>query len=194
MIKLGITGGIGSGKTTVCHFFSLLGIPVYNSDLRAKILMNNSEEIRENIMSLFGNDIYLTNGTLNRKKLSKLVFNSKCLLQKLNNIVHPAVREDFLLWTKSVNSKYIIQESAILIDSGFYKAMDKVITVTAPINDKIKRVITRDNCSKNDVLNRMNNQISDEERFKFSDFIIQNGDNNLIISKILEIDKKLNNE
>lgn len=193
MIKLGITGGIGSGKTTISQFFNLLKIPVYNSDLRAKILMNNSEEIKESMYNIFGENIYSSDGILNRKELSKLVFSSKDLLQELNNIVHPVVKNDFLQWTKKFNSKYVIQESAILIDSGFYKMMDKVLTVTAPIDCKIKRVMARDNCTENEVISRMNNQISDKEMFKFSDFIIQNDDKNLIILKILEIDKKISN-
>ncbi|MFV0522285.1 MAG: dephospho-CoA kinase [Mangrovibacterium sp.] len=192
MIKLGITGGIGSGKSTICKFFSLLGIPVYESDNRAKALIDNSPIIKKKLISSFGESIYRKDGSLDRRKLADMVFNSPYLLRKLNNIVHPEVRDDFLQWTKKqVNAPYVIQESAILFDSNFYQIMDKTLTVTAPISERISRVTNRDSTTKKKVLERINNQMADEQRLNLSDYVIYNGANDLIIGQILEIDKIL---
>ena len=132
MLKIGLTGGIGTGKTTVAHLFSGLGIPIYDSDARAKELMADNAKLKNKIVQSFGNESFI-GGQLNRKHLSKQVFNSKDLLNKLNAIVHPFVLEDFNLWVSNQNTKYIIKESAILIESGAHQNMDKIILVTCPL-------------------------------------------------------------
>lgn len=194
MIKLGITGGIGSGKSTICKLFSLLGIPIYESDAQAKNLMNNSPVINERLLSTFGNTIYREDGNLDRKKLAHIVFNSPYLLKELNNIVHPEVRRDFLCWAeKQKDAPYVIQESAILFNSGFNQIMDKTLTVTAPITERINRVIARDLASKEQVLERINNQMNDEQQIALSDYVIHNGSNDLLIVQVLKIDQILRN-
>ncbi|MFV0365443.1 MAG: dephospho-CoA kinase [Mangrovibacterium sp.] len=192
MIKLGITGGIGSGKSTICHIFRILGIPIYESDARAKTLMDNSPIIQIKIKNTFGESIYREDGSLDRKKLANLVFNSPSLLDKLNEIVHPEVRKDFISWVnEQVSTPYVIQESAILFESGLHQIMDKTLTVAAPLSTRIERVIKRDQVSKKQVLERINNQMSDEQRIALADFSICNGEKDLIVAQILKIDKIL---
>lgn len=194
MIKLGITGGIGSGKSTVCQVFALLGIPIYDSDKQAKLLMNRSPIIRQKLMESFGKTIYQEDGTLNRKQLASLVFNSPPLLQQLNEIVHPVVKKDFMCWADSQNSApYAIQESAILFDSGFHLLMDKTLTVTAPLEERINRVMKRDKTNRQQVQERIDSQMSDEKRLEMSDYEIKNGNQDLIIAVVLKLDKILRN-
>jgi len=188
---LGITGGIGSGKTYVSSIFEHLDVPVYYADVRSKFLMNNDEEIRNKIISLFGNEAYLDE-ELNRKFLSKAIFENKVLKSKLEEIVHPAVRKDFEYWVKHFSYKpLLIKESALLIESGTYEEMDYIVVVTAPKDIRIKRVVKRDNLNYDDVLKRMNAQLSDNERLKYADFIVDNSGNVLILPQIVEILNKI---
>jgi len=191
MLKIGITGGIGSGKSTVCRVFSALGIPVFEADRIAKDLMNTNEEIYEKLVNLFGATVYLTDHTVDRKYLAGIVFNNPSLLAKLNEIVHPVVSETFFNWCEKQQSPYIIHEAAILFESGFYKMMDKTIAVVTIENERIQRVMKRDGLTLELVNERIKNQWSDDERIKLADFVIGNNDDELIIPQIIEIDKKL---
>ena len=175
MRKIGLTGGIGSGKTTVAKLFKELGVPVYNSDLRAKKLMKNSREIRTAVIDLLGKDSYVLE-RLNKKYIADKVFSNKELLQKLNAIVHPAVRNDFLKWVKSKKTPYVIQEAAILFENSSYSNFDKIILVKAPKKVRLERILERDNGSKEEILARMENQWDDSEKIPLSDYIIENID------------------
>ena len=191
MVKVGITGGIGSGKSTVCKVFAFLGIPVFEADIVAKQLMNSNTEIRTRLINLFGSTVYLPDRTIDRKYLAGIVFNNPPLLAKLSEIVHPVVHKSFDEWCRKQNSPYIIHESAILFESGFYKLMDKTIVVVANEDERIERVMKRDKMTKELVKQRIKNQLNDEEKIKLADFVIGNNDNELIIPQIVEIDKKI---
>ena len=191
MLKIGITGGIGSGKSTVCRVFLAFGIPVFEADKIAKDLMNANEEIREKLANLFGATVYLPDGVVDRKYLAGIVFNNPSLLEQLNSIVHPVVRQTFFDWCDKQKSPYIIHEAAILFESGFYKMMDKTITVVTNENERIQRVMKRDGLTLELVKERIRNQWSDKERIKLADFVIGNNDDELIIPQIIEIDKKI---
>jgi dephospho-CoA kinase len=193
MLKVGLTGGIGSGKSFISDIFTHLGIPVYNSDDRAKYLMNYSEKIKKEIKKLFGNDSYYDN-QLKTKSIAAKVFNDSSLLFKLNQIVHPAVYSDFHAWCKKqnkVNTPFVLKEAAILFESGAYKHMDKNILVTAPQKLRIERVMNRDGVSEDEVKIRIKNQSSAEELMPLADFILKNDDKELILPQIINIYNKL---
>lgn len=191
MIKVAVTGGIGAGKSIVCQVFSKLKVPVFNADLVAKKLTDEDDEIKTKLIALFGNDIYLRNGTLHRKKLAEIIFNDKIALRNVNNIIHPKVYENFTAWCKKQESPYIIQEAAIVFENKHTKRFDKIITVTAPDDVKITRVIKRDKTTKDQVVERMKNQLPDAFKMKHSDFVIHNNGTQLMIPQILKIDKEL---
>lgn len=170
---VGLTGGIGSGKTTVAGFFKDLNIPVYIADEAGKKLMNTSSEIRNEIIGLFGENAY--EGELpNRKYIASRVFNDPEQLAKLNNIIHPAVEADFREWLSKQTSAYVIYEAAILFETGGYKKCDLIILVTAPQKLRVERLQKRDDSSKSEIQERMNNQWSDEKKSGMADFIINN--------------------
>ena len=170
---IGLTGGIGSGKTTVANYFKSFGIPIYIADDEARKIMK-SADIIEAIKNSFGDAIF-ENEILNRDKLAKIVFNNPKKLEKLNNIVHPAVKNHFEQWLmQNQSAPYVIYEAAILFESGRYKDCDLIVTVVAPIESRIERVIKRDNSTRELVLKRINAQWTDEERILKSDFIIEN--------------------
>lgn len=155
MKKIGITGGIGSGKTIVCDIFKILGVKVYNSDTRAKELLDTDEEIVKSIKAVFGSEIYVS-GKANRKLLAEKVFNNPEALRKLNSIVHPAVFADFDKWLGNhAHEPYIIKEAAIMLESGANKFLDKVVLVYSPVEIRLQRVMNRDNSSRDAVLSRM---------------------------------------
>jgi len=191
MLIIGLTGGIGSGKTTAAEVFQKLGIPVYNSDEEAKKLMNSDTTIINKLKMIFGYDIYDSNNLLNKKKLADLIFNNKDKLNTVNSIVHPAVKKHFSKWVNKQNAPYAIKETAILFESGIDKDLDKIITVTAPIQLRINRVIKRDSISVEEVMKRINNQFDDEYKIAKSDFVILNDNKELIIRQILSIHKKI---
>lgn len=170
---IGLTGGIGSGKTSIAKYFEQNGIPVYIADDRAK-MVSSKPEVVEKIITAFGNEILDNNKSISKEKLSNIVFTDKKKLQLLNSIIHPEVKKDFIEWVKMQNKPFVIKEAAILFESGSYKDCDLIITITAPIEERIKRVMLRDNISREKVLDRISNQWSDEERIKKSDFIIEN--------------------
>ena len=193
MLKVGITGGIGAGKSTVSSVISSLGYPVYDSDQRAKWLMSNCDELKHEIIKLFGKDAFL-NDELNRKFISNLVFKNPVLLDELNQIVHPKVALDYNLWVNhNKNASILFKEAAILIESGAYKEMDKIIVVLCSIEQRISRVILRDGVSADKIKKRMEVQLSDKERIAVSDFVIDNSetDSNLKIKVEQIIDKLL---
>ena len=190
MIVVGLTGGIGAGKSTIATFFKELNVPVYFADNEAKRLMHTSKVVKEKIINEFGENAYIHN-KLNRLFLAAIVFNDKSKLTAINAIVHPSVSNSFKRWTHKQTSPYVIQENAILFENGTSHKFDYIITVTAPLDEKIQRVMVRDNVKRADVLTRINNQISDSEKIKRSDFVIHNLD--LVSSKkeVIKIHKKL---
>ena len=190
MLKVGLTGGIGSGKTTVAEIFYSLGIPVYNSDERAKFLMENDPSLRVTIIEYFGEESYRSEG-LNRLYLSKEVFSDKSKLQKLNSLVHPVVGNDFAVWCKNQSALFVVKEAAILIESGAYKGLDKIIIITASENTRMDRVMDRDDVKASEVRDRINNQMADSERLKYADFIIDNDGSKMLIPQVKEIFNKL---
>lgn len=186
MIKIGITGGIGSGKSTVCRIFQILGVPVYNADNKAKYLMANDKALKISIINLLGSESY-KNNHLNREFIASKVFKDKDLLKKLNALVHPAVKNDFIKWSEKQKAPYVIYEAALMIESGSYKLLDKVIVVTAPLELRIARVCERDKVHQEKVLARINNQLSQEEMLKYADHVITNDGKISLISQVLEL-------
>jgi len=184
--KLGVTGGIGSGKTSVCRVFTILGIPVFSTDRDAREIMNNDKVIIQGINSIARKDLYHT-GDLDRKELAILIFNDNALLEKVNSLVHPIVFDHFNRWEKKQTAPYVIMEAAILFESGASNLVDKIATIVAPIEERLNRVIHRNSLSREQVLDRMRNQIDDESRIKLSDYVIYNSENDMIIPAILKI-------
>ena len=174
MVKVGLTGGIGSGKTTVSNFLLDYGIPVYNSDSKGKTLMNTNLELKNNIVSIFGERVY-DNGILNTNLLSNIVFNDFTKIEQLNNLVHPKVAQDFNQWVgKNNNKPILVKEAAILIESGAYLNMDKIILVVSEKSTRINRVSKRDNFDLESIEKRINLQLKDNEKIKYADYIIEN--------------------
>ena len=192
MLKVGITGGIGSGKSTVSRFFSELGIPVYDSDQRAKSLMQHDDSIIIKIKKEFGDDSYLNN-VLNRSHIAEIVFKNELKLKQLNAIVHPVVRTDFNNWlSQNSNARFVIKEAAIMIESGAYKDLDKLIVVNANREQKIKWIKKRDHLLLEDIENRIQNQLSDKIRNQYADFIIENNSSKKVLKQqVLSIYNKL---
>ncbi len=190
-LAIGITGGIGSGKSTVCEVFKLLGVPVFEADTVAGRLINSDSEIKNNLIQLYGNEIYNSDKKINREKLANIIFNSDVELEKVNKVVHPAVRKEFTNWLKLQKTDYVIHEAAILIESGFYKMMDFTILVSAPEEMRIERVMRRNNLTRENVISRMAKQWPDSEKRKLAGAELVNDNKNLLIPQILEIDKKL---
>lgn len=193
-ILVGITGGIGSGKSTVAKIFSILGIPVYFADDRAKWLMETNHELINQIISAFGRQSYLESGKLNRAYLSKEVFGNVANTQTINSFVHPAVKSDFEAWSAIQESPYVLKEAALLFETGSYKELYKTITVTSPLRVRINRVLLRDPQRSEEQLNAIiDQQMPDEEKISKSDFIIKNIDNKLLIPQVLQIHQKIIN-
>lgn len=191
-MKLGITGGIGSGKTSVSRVFNVLGIPVFSADAEARTIMESDEGIIGTINSITGRDMY-RNGSLNRAELAELIFNNEELLKKINRTVHPVVLEYFKRWEKLQDAPYVIMEAAILFESGAARLVDRVLTVIAPVEERINRVIKRNNLTRSQVMNRINNQTSDEEKIKQSHYVIDNSENAMIIPAILKVHEEILN-
>ena len=187
MQKIGITGSIGSGKSIVCKIFEQLGVPIYNADERAKLLMISNAEIIRKVKLLFGNESYTETGELNRKHISNIAFNNKDLLTQLNQTVHPIVFKDFENWIlakEQLNIKYIIKEAALMFETDSYKKLDKFIVVTAPMELRINRTMQRDSISKEQVISRMNNQLSQEEKLANADYEIINDEQISLIEQV----------
>lgn len=190
-LTIGITGGIGSGKSTVCKVFKMLGVPVFEADTVAKNLIGSHSEIRDGLIKLFGKGIYNQNGVINRKKLAHIIFNDDIQLAKVNNLVHPVVRAEFEKWADLQKTNYVIHEAAILFESDFYKIMDFTILVTTSKNIRIERVLKRDGTSAKQVKERMKNQWNDEQKRKLATLEIKNNNRDLIIPQIIKIDNQI---
>ena len=189
MIKIGLTGNIGSGKSTVARIFEILGVPVFYADLEAKKILER-KNIQDQIKKYFGDGIIDKNNTINRKLLASLIFKDKVSLNFLNNLIHPEVSKAFDSWLKKqLNSPYIIHEAAILFESGFDQFMDKIVYVYAPKHLRIKRIIRRDKLGEQEINQRIKNQWSDKQKMEKSDYVIVNGNNDLLIPQVLKIHK-----
>jgi dephospho-CoA kinase len=189
-MKLGITGGIGSGKTSVCKVFNVLGIPVFSADPEAREIMDNDRNMKREINKIVGKDIY-PGGQLNRMELASLIFNNRDLLERVNSLVHPVVFEHFNRWAEKQTTPYVIMEAAILFESGASKLVDRVATIVAPVEERISRVTRRNKLNRDQVMERIKNQMTDEERIKMSDYVINNSENDMIIPVILSINEDL---
>lgn len=193
MIRVGITGGIGSGKTVVCKIFQRLGVPVFFADDEAKVILNEDSEIKEQLKQIYGQDIYTKNG-INKAKLASIIFNDLRELEKVNKLIHPKVRSRFFNWTSKYTSHpYVIEEAAVLFESGAYKDLDINVLVYASEELRIKRVMERDQVDREHVLSRMQNQMSEEEKKKLADKIINNDGEQMIIPQVLSIDEQIKN-
>lgn len=191
MIKVGLTGNIGSGKSLVSQTFEALGVPVFYADSEARKILNTNEIVHL-IRNTFGKDVVQANNEINRKKLASIVFNSTHDLTKLNDLIHPKLGESFINWTHEHQDKpYVIQEAAILFESHFNHLMDQIITVSAPLEIRLKRVIARDNTHKEEVLARMKNQWPDGKKEELSDFVINNDGSEMLLPQILKIHQEL---
>ena len=189
---IGITGGIGSGKSTVSKIFQLLGIPVYASDDRAKWLMAYDAELKSQICSAFGDQSYLADGGVNRSFLAEKIFSDPEKVEQINALVHPAVGRDFKTWAEDQATPYVLKEAALLFETGSYKELDKVINVSSPLKIRMARVLARDTHRNEDQVNQiMNRQMPDEEKNELADYIVKNTDNKLLIPQVLEIHRKL---
>lgn len=173
MYIVGLTGGIGSGKSTIAKWFEEKGIPVYEADVEAKKLMNENLDLKQKLIELMGEETYI-DGEYNRAYVSKLVFDRPEMLQKLNQLVHPAVFEHFAQWIAQQDAPFIIREAAILFESGSYKDCDWIVTVNAAVDKRIQRVIQRSGLSEEQIRARIHNQWTDEQRAELSDFVVEN--------------------
>lgn len=187
MIKLGVTGGIGSGKSLVCSIISAMGYPVFNADLEARQIVDTDPIVVCLIKNLFGSDIYINN-QLNRKRVAEIAFSNQEMLEKLNSIIHPAVAAHFGSWVdKNKMRKLVVMEAAILFESGAFQGVDRIISVIAPKEVRIQRVFERDGLDKDSIINRMNSQLPQEEIIKRSDYIIDNDGVKLILPQIVRV-------
>jgi len=190
MIKLGLTGGIGSGKSTVAKVFQEMGIPVYYADDEAKKFLAY-EEVKKRLQVLFGAQVVNALGAIDKPVLASIVFTDEKELAKLNALIHPLLENDFQEWVLKQNTSFIVKEAAILFEAGFDKSVDKILTISAPIDQRIDRVIKRDGVSRQQVLDRISKQWTDQQREAKSDFVIRNANEDMILAKILDIYSQL---
>lgn len=183
MIKIGITGGIGSGKSVIASLLSLYDIPVFVADTESKMLTATSPIIREKLIDLFGKELY-TGNDLNKKLLASHIFGNPEYLKQVNDIIHPEVNRHFTEWTKSLSSEFCAIESAILFESGFNKVIDKSLMVYAPQELRIRRALQRDNVSREEIISRIKNQLPDETKKEWSDYVIHNDDKQALLPQI----------
>ncbi|WP_316815601.1 dephospho-CoA kinase [Pedobacter nyackensis] len=189
MLKIGITGGIGSGKTTLCKVFETLGIPVFYADMVAKQIMITDEILVKGVKEAFGDESYTAEGALNNKHIAEIVFNNTQQLAKLNELVHPAVFRAFDNWVNEVPATvpYILKEAALLFESGSYKMCDQNILVIAPEETRLHRVMERDGVTEEQVRARMDKQLPDEEKIKLADHIIYNNETDSLIIQVTKL-------
>jgi dephospho-CoA kinase len=189
MLKIGLTGAIGSGKTAVANVFKVLGIPVFDADREAKLIMENNERLALSIQKVFGKESYSAN-KLNRSFLASIVFNDPLKLEQLNALVHPVTIEEANKWMNAQKTPYVIKEAALMFEAGSASHLDYVIGVYAPQHIRIKRVMEREHASREQVLERMNRQISDVIKMKLCDFVVVNDEQRLLIPQILQLHEK----
>ena len=190
VLRVGLTGGIGSGKSTVAQIFEVLGIPVYYADISAKRLMNEDAELKSAIINTFGKQAYVKN-ILDRKYISSIVFSDPAKLELLNSIVHPATKKDAEAWMQQQTSQYAIHEAALIFEAKVYERLDHVIGVSSPIELRIKRAMERDKVSRDEVLKRMDQQFDEDLKMSKCDFVLINDEQQLLIPQVLELHEKL---
>lgn len=190
MLTVGLTGGIGCGKSTVAQIFEVLGIPVYDADKEAKRLMQEDPELKKKIIEEFGSEAYLNN-QLNRSYISSVVFNDAAKLKMLNSLVHPVTKIDGERWMQKQTAPFAIHEAALIFEAGVNERLDYVIGVFAPEELRIQRTMQRDNVSREEVLKRMRKQLDEDEKMKRCDFVVINDEQQLLIPQVLELHKKL---
>jgi len=193
MIKVGVTGGIGSGKTLICRIFEKLGAPVFYADYEAKKILNHNKTVVNEVSSIFGEDIYDEAG-INKAKLANVIFNNQDALDTINNIVHPVVKSRFKNWLSTLNTPYAIEEAAILVETASYKDLDYTVLVYAPKELRISRAMSRDGKNRAEIEERMKNQMPDEEKFQKVNEVIYNDNSRMVIPQILEIHEQLTNQ
>lgn len=191
MIKVGITGGIGSGKSVVAELMQVMGIPVYNADNKSKKILETNPRIQDKLKKLLGDDIF-RDGILNKPLMASLIFNNPELLSHTNSIIHPAVLQDFEAWSNTQTSAIVACESALVFESGINRLLNSVITVSAPLELRIKRATSRDNADENQIRNRIKNQMPEEEKAKRSDFVLVNDGEKAIIPQLHRILEAIN--
>lgn len=191
MLKIGLTGGIGSGKSTVAKVLEVLGVPVYYADEAAKELMHSNELLKQQLILHFGKETYFEDGQLNRKHLSSIVFNNKGKLELLNSLVHPATIADAKEWFSKQQSPYVVKEAALLFESGTAEGLDYIIGVTAPAALRIKRVMDRDGVTADEVKKRMANQVDEALKMKLCDFVLHNNEQELLLPQVLILHNEL---
>jgi dephospho-CoA kinase len=194
MLRIGITGGIGSGKSVVCRLFAVLGVPVYDADTRAKWVMANDLVLRQELQAAFGKETFDAAGQLNRAYVAQVAFQNPERLAQLNSLVHPRVGHDFEQWAQArqaAGAPYILKEAALLYESGSYKQLDKIITVFAPQSVRQARVLRRDpHRTADDILAIIGKQMSEEEKVSRADYVVYNDDEHLLIPQVLELDRE----
>lgn len=189
-LKVGITGGIGTGKSTVAKILVALGYPVYFSDERAKWLMENNQQLVTELSHLLGDNTYVS-GKLNRAYIAEKLFSSPALKEKINALVHPVVRTDFKLWVENQTQSIVFQESALLVETGAVQLFNALIVVTAPLEDRIKRIQKRDGLRTSDIERRFANQFSDEKKIKVADFVLINDERSPLLNQVLTVLEQL---
>ena len=187
---IGLTGGIGSGKSTIAKVFATMGIPVFDADATAKHIMNDNSEIKGKLIENFGTAVYV-NDILNREYLANIVFSDNFKLELLNSIVHPATIQAAKDWASKQNTPYVIKEAALFLESASSQGVEKIIGVSAPLSLRIHRVMKRDNCTKEEVAKRMSHQISETLKMKLCDYIIVNDDQQLVVPQVIALHEKL---
>jgi len=190
-LKIGLTGGIGSGKSLAGDIFTILGIPVFRADEVAKQLYSGNREVREKLTGMFGTPVYRPDGEINRSYLASLIFSDKEALGAVNRLIHPLVRAEFDRWVRQQGTPYVLHEAAILFESGVYRSMDDNILVIAPVELRIQRVMERDGADREQVIARIRNQWDEKEKEKLAGYIIRNDEEHLVLEQILEIDHQI---
>ncbi|ASZ14009.1 dephospho-CoA kinase [Chitinophaga pendula] len=190
MLKIGITGGIGSGKSTICKIFELLGIPVYYADIHAKDIMNRDPELRRQLLTHFGEAVYMSDGMLDRAYLGNIVFKDRKQLDLLNSLVHPATIRDSNIWAAGQQAPYVMKEAALIFESESFHHLDKIISVYAPQALRIQRVMQRDQVNREEVLARIQKQMDETIKMKLSDYVIHNDEQQLVIPQVLALHRE----
>ena len=189
LLKIGITGGIGSGKSIICRIFQSLGVPVYDADSRAKWIVNHHPNLRKELIAEFGSETYDADGNYNRAYIAQQVFNDGHRVKVLNHLIHPKVGQDFIDWTsQNAEAPYLLKEAALMFEAGSYLALQKVITVFAPVEVRLKRILKRDPFRSEDQIKAIfDKQLAEEEKIKRADFVVHNDDQHLVIPQVLAL-------